>query len=212
MNEAEKQFTTQGEEFQIFAREILNILPLKNGYLLDVGCGLGWVVAEAKKCGFQAVGIDKNKQIVSVGREKLKVNLKPVSLEKFFSRKKFDVIILKHVLEHIEKPKPFLKKIHRLLTPGGYLIVSCPNMNSLMARIFLDRWYGLRPLEHRWQFTPQTLPKILKDNNFKIEKVIITNLWYRVPGWKGLIFKILLFTADLLKIGDQVIVIARKND
>ncbi|MBI3559376.1 class I SAM-dependent methyltransferase [Candidatus Gottesmanbacteria bacterium] len=212
MNEAEKQFATQAEEFQLFAGEILDFLPLKKGYLLDVGCGLGWVVAEAQKRGFQALGIDKNKRIISVGREKLKVSLQPVSLEKFSSQKKFNVIILKHVLEHIEKSKIFLRKIYRLLIPGGYLIVSCPNMNSLMARIFLDRWYGLRPMEHRWQFTPKTLSKTLEDNNFKIEKIIITNLWYRVPGWKGLIFKIILFTADLLKLGDQVIVIAKKHD
>lgn len=178
------------------AKEILDLLPVSTGTLLDVGCGQGQLVKLAKQRGFTATGIDP---------------LVNVSLEKYQTRKKFNIITLKHVLEHIEKPQFFLKKIHRLLAPGGYLIVSCPNMNSLMARIFLDRWYGLRPLEHRWQFTPKTLSQVLKENNFKIEKIIVTNLWYRVPGWKGVIFKILLFTADLLKLGDQVIVIARKD-
>ena len=122
----------------------MDLVPVKNGKLLDVGCGLGWTVAEAQKRGFTAVGIDPKIQFVNFGKKKFGVNLQTTSLEKFKTKEKFVVVILKHVLEHIVKPEPFLSKIREVQGVRGCLVVACPNMNSLMARIFLDRWYGLK--------------------------------------------------------------------
>lgn len=178
------------------AKDLLDLLPVKSGRLLDIGCGQGHLAGLAKRRGFEVTGIDP---------------LVNVSLEEYRAKRKFDVIILKHVLEHISNPKPFLKKIHRLLVSRGILLVACPNIGSLMARIFLDRWYGLQPQQHRWQFTPKTLPNLLKENGFIIDKVIVNNLWYKVPGIKGLVFWVLLRLADFLTLGDQVVVIAKKR-
>lgn len=209
MSEALRQWKTQADGFRKYAREILDLLPIKKGHLLDVGCGLGWVVAEAKKRGFLAMGIDPKKDYVRIGRRYLRANLKVASLENFTTKKKFDVVVAKHVLEHIVKPGEFLAKTRHLLRPGGYLVVACPNIRSLMAWIFRQRWYGLCPSEHVWQFTPKILRLLLEENGFKIEKVVVNSLDYQPPGWKGVVFSLLVAVANFLKIGDQVVIVCR---
>lgn len=205
------QIKTQEKEFRFSARELLDLIPLKHGKILDVGCGIGWVVDEAINRGFQAVGIDSCREYVEEGKKKLKVDLRVSPLEKFRGREKYDIVILKHVLEHIIDPKKFLTKVSTLLTARGYLIVSCPNINSLMARIFLEKWYGLVPMEHRWHYTKNNLPKLLVKNGFVVEKVIHSNMWYKTPGLKGFVIKLILLIADITNSGDLITVIARKK-
>lgn len=206
--EAEKQYATQAAAFQKSAREIMDFAARKSGKLLDVGCGVGWVVAEAKKRGFDAVGIDEAAPYVSVGKKYLKANLQSISLENFRTSRKFDIVVLNHVLEHIEKVEEFLEKIKTLLAPGGALVVACPNNRSLMHFIFRDRWYGRQPAQHVWQFTPEILRTLLLKNGFRIKKMRITSLVYTVLGWKGLIFKILVFIGNITGFGDQVFISA----
>lgn len=210
MTEAERQYYTQREEFERYAREILDLVPVESGRLLDVGCGLGWVVAEAGRRGFKAMGIDKKPDYVRIGRKYLRADLRTVSLEKFVSRQKFAVIILKHVLEHAEDTGAFLGKAHQLLKHDGYMIVACPNNASLMHWIFGRRWYGRKPTDHKQQFTAQTLTETIKNSGLTVEKVVINNLGYNIPGVKGLVFALLLKIADWTKMGDQTIIIARK--
>lgn len=208
---AEKQYLTQAAEFRRYAREILDLLPKgQKGRLLDIGCGLGWVVAEAQERGFKALGIDRQESYVRTGKKYLGVTLKTGTLEKYHSRLKFDVIIVKHVLEHVQRPEMFLRKAKKFLKTGGYLLVACPNIASLMYLIFGPRWYGLCPREHRTQFTPQTLLALIESSGFRVKKIVANNLGYQVCGWKGIIFSLILKVADLTKTGDQVIVIAKK--
>lgn len=119
MNEAQKQIRTQKEEFEAAASFLMDLVPIKNGKLLDVGCGIGWVVNEANDRGFMSLGIDKKKSYIDAGKKYLRINLQASSLEGFKTREKFEVVILKHVLEHIIDPESFLKKIRSFLTPGG---------------------------------------------------------------------------------------------
>ncbi len=209
MNEALKQIKTQEKEFTAMADDILDLVPVQKGKLLDIGCGIGWVVKEANTRGFVASGIDTNPEYVSAGKKYLKVNLIHSSLENFKTKQKFDVVVLKHVLEHIIDPQDFLAKVKKLVAPKGYIMVSCPNIHSLMAMLFLERWYGLVPMEHRWHYTQNNLPQLLSKNGFNIKRVVISNMWYKVPGLKGVIFWVILRIADMLNAGDQITVVAQ---
>jgi predicted SAM-dependent methyltransferase len=181
-----------------YAQELLDFLPLKtSGNLLDVGCGKEeFLVKEGRKRGFRARGIDP---------------LINTDLEHFKTEEKFDVLVLKHVLEHISDLDRFLNKCRDLLKSQGLILISCPNIKSLMYFIFRSRWYGLQPTQHVWQFTPELLKKVLEKNNFKILKSKINSLDYQVKGVKGIVFKILLAMAKILPVGDQLVVVAKKN-
>lgn len=209
--EAKKHFQTQSEKFKRYAKEILDHLPVQSGKLLDVGCGLGWAVAEAQRRGFAATGIDQAKPYIQLGRKILKVNLVLSSLENFSTTEKYDVIIMNHVLEHIKYPDQFLKLAHKLLVSGGHLLVVCPNINSLMFWIFKERWYGLQPAQHLWQFTGKSLPALVNKKGFKVNSVIINSLDYQPADWKRIIFWLLVKFANIIGFGDQVFVLARKT-
>jgi len=49
------------------------------------------------------------------------------------------------------------------------------------------------------------------ENGFDVKKVIHSNMWYSLPGYKGLIIKIILHIADITNSGDLITVIARKK-
>ena len=177
-----------------YAKQLLDYLPATRGSLLDVGAGKAeFLVKEARKRGFKAMGIDP---------------LVNTDLEHFQTKKKFDVIVLKHVLEHVGDLNRFLGKCHRLLNPGGTILISCPNIRSLMFYIFRDRWYGLQPGQHVWQFTPDTICAVLERNGFQVKNFWITNLDYQPQGFKKLIFAALLFAAKITHLGDQIILLA----
>lgn len=207
--EIETQFRTQRIQFQDYAQRIFRLLPIQKGRLLDVGCGLGFLVKLANENGFLAYGIDSGKACIIVGREKLKVNTQFSNLSTFHPKNKFDMIVANHVIEHSNNPREFLRQVKRVLKPGGQVLISCPNFDSLMLWVFQERWYGLVPKQHRFQFSPKSLRFLLEKEGFKVEKVVVNDLDYQVSGWKGIIFSVLLEIAKLLNFGDQVIVLAK---
>lgn len=208
--QAAKQLQRRAD-YERYARNLLNFLPLSKGRLLDVGCGLGWVVKEANARGYKARGIDPATPYVRLGQKTFGLDLKVSNLENFQSKEKYNAIVLNHTLEHIKDLDKFLKRIHSLLSKKGYLLVACPNIASLMYYIFKSRWYGLVPTQHHQQFTPKTLAGAISQNGFIIRKVIVNSLDYQVPGLKGLAFGILTTLANVTRLGDQVIVLAQKS-
>jgi len=191
----------QKEKFEKYAKDFAKSLPIKSGSLLDVGCGLGWFVKLANQIGFKAEGIDKGKGYIGVKKSwPLLYRGKP---------KKFSIITANHVIEHIDNPVKFLKQIKNHLKKDGWVQFSCPNFDSLMCWVFQEKWYGLVPHQHRFQYSPTSLKYLFKKNSFKIEKIIVNNLDYQVKGWKGIIFQCLLRIADITNTGDQVTIQAR---
>ncbi len=210
-SEVKKHYQNQKEGFEQYAQSILNFIPVKSGTLLDVGAGFGWVVNEAKKRGFDSQGIDQSKTYAAFGKKTLQIDLKNVSLQEFKSKEKFDIVVLNHVLEHIAEPVSFLKKINGLLKTDGLLFVACPNIDSLMFTLFKSRWYGLQPYQHIWQFTPDSLERLIESNGFKTDKLQTTNLDYKVSGAKGFVFSLITTLAPFFRLGDQTFIVVRKS-
>lgn len=185
------------EDKRRYARELLDYLPKNiSGNLLDVGCGRGkFLVKEARRRGFKAVGIDP---------------LINTDLEHYQTSQKFEVITAKHVIEHVRDLDRFLRKCRDLLKSNGLFLISCPNIKSLMYYIFKNKWYGLQPAQHVWQFTPELLTAVLKRNELEIISKNITSLDYQVKGFKGIVFALLLAMAKILPVGDQLVCLAKK--
>jgi len=94
-----------------------------------------------------------------------------------------DVITMYHVLEHLHNPREALSKAYQLLKSGGLLVVAVPNLDSLQARIFRQRWYHLDAPRHLYHFTPRTLEMLLHEAGFKIVEI----RWFSVGyDWAGI--------------------------
>jgi predicted SAM-dependent methyltransferase len=88
----------------------------------------------------------------------------------------FDAVTMRHVIEHIYEPLELLKECHRILKPGGSLVIETPNMESLSSRYFQDYWRGLEPPRHLHLFNLASLKSIAISAGFQIESLRSSSL------------------------------------
>ncbi len=109
---------------RIFFREYLksNFIDIRNKIVLDIGSGTGHLVKLLKNLGAKEMyGIEPSKNNIKLSKEnfpEMKVFLN--TLEKFRTKKQFDVVVSIMAFEHIKNIKLAFRKIHKLLKTGGY--------------------------------------------------------------------------------------------
>ena len=110
--------------------------------LLDVGCGFGLTVLEARRRGFRADGIDISEHRLRIARERVGLTLMRGRLEEArLPDGSYDGVILWDVLEHVHNPLQILAEINRITRSDGYLFGQVPNWRGLTNRYktFLNR-------------------------------------------------------------------------
>jgi SAM-dependent methyltransferase len=163
---------------QDLAREAL---PLHGkGRLLDFGCGSGSFLVRMRRQGWHVTGVDACAAVVDRlrsqhGLHALAGSLPHPALEEC----SFDVITMWQALEHVHQPLATLRSAHRLLAPGGKLLVTVPNLDSLAFRWFGSAWNGLDLPRHLVHFSPSTLRLILYRAGFRAIRVSMV----RRSGW-----------------------------
>lgn len=142
---------------------------IKGKVVLDVGCWTGQFERLAYKSAKKMVAIDSNPEAISFAKKKLPdVKFIVTKADKLpFSSSYFDSVFLMDVLEHVPKgsEKEVLRQIHRVIKPGGILIISTPNKHLLS--ILLDPAYFL--IGHR-HYSVKEISKMLTETGFKIKK------------------------------------------
>jgi SAM-dependent methyltransferase len=102
------------------------------GVCIDVGCGIGALVAQMAKVGWTSRGFDGDPDIVKYGTGVLGADITLGTLSDFFaSDVTADVLTLSHVLEHLGDLRGSVRKIMEHLRPGGYLFIEVPNELSI---------------------------------------------------------------------------------
>ena len=129
------------------AARLLDLIgeQVSSGRLLDVGCGHGLLLDEARRRGFQTVGLELSRSAARHAREALGLDVRELALEEFDSWESFDVVVLADVLEHLEDPAGAVQRCARMLRPDGALCVVTPDPSSLTARLAGSRWWGYLP-------------------------------------------------------------------
>jgi SAM-dependent methyltransferase len=134
--------------------------------LLDVGCGDGAFLAEARDCGWQVVGLEPDHRAAAVARQR-GLEVRVGGLECLQAQTgAFDVITLSHVIEHLPRPVQALRDCRRLLKPGGQLWLETPNVDSLGHQVFGENWRGLEAPRHFVLFSPRALERALAAAGF----------------------------------------------
>jgi SAM-dependent methyltransferase len=133
----------------------LNANP--NGRLLEVGCGSGAMLKSMEGLGWRVEGVDFDPLAVDeAGKKSLLVHVGTLKAQEF-SENSFDAIVMSHVIEHVHDPIDLLRGCHRILKPGGFLVVITPNAASWGHRIYGADWRGLEPPRHLHIFTLPSL-------------------------------------------------------
>jgi len=128
------------KDFSVYQKYFDHILHLRNKFsseinFLDIGCGAGQVIAKLatkfnSEC--QLVGIDIGGESIQLAKKNK--NGKFLQYDGFnmpFNDNYFNIVGSYNVLEHVNNPVLFLSESLRVLKPGGYLIISCPNFLSI---------------------------------------------------------------------------------
>lgn len=154
-----------------FKRHLRRVEALRSppGRLLDVGAYSGVFVEAARASGWDAWGLEPCRWAVEQARERgltmLEGSLDTVDIEE----QSYDVVTMWDVIEHVSDPLGQLRKVRRILKPGGLAVVHTMDLDSTFAKIMGSRWPWLMEM-HVYYFTPRTLGRMAEVAGLKVLK------------------------------------------
>jgi SAM-dependent methyltransferase len=134
--------------------------------VLDVGCGRGVLLSSLADRGFEVHGFEISSAAAAGADPRADIRVGKDLGEVGYPDASFDEVILWHVLEHLPDPRRTLGEIHRILKPGGRIIVAVPNYSSLQARWSGPAWFHLDLPRHLYQFPVAGLRRLLVNSGY----------------------------------------------
>ncbi len=209
----------QGRLASLVARRRFGWGPpgLSPGKLLDVGCGDGAFLLDAREAEWQVTGIETS-QVAVENAGRLGLNVLAGSLEDHpFGPAEFDVVRLWSVLEHVPDAGLALGEIAKLLRPGGWAILQVPNAGGFTARLTGSRWPGWDVPAHLVHFTRATFERAVRAGGMlpmEIHSCSVGTMTGRHPWLASTPGRVAVFAMDqlfdLLGGGDTLMMFARK--
>jgi 2-polyprenyl-3-methyl-5-hydroxy-6-metoxy-1,4-benzoquinol methylase len=135
------------------------------GRLLDVGCSVGTLLSVAREMDWEVEGLEPNPKAANLARRQgFTIH------EGFFTEEQvrklpggYQCVVMSDVIEHVSDPREALRLARELLEPGGFLLLSTPNLESFWCKKF-----QLKPMEHLFLFSPKSLRRLLESLGLKI--------------------------------------------
>lgn len=150
-DEKQKQNRLQTETYRFIRSRIKT-----KGRYMDIGCGNGKLLSLLKNDGWKVQGLELSPFYARQIKQRLDIHVTVANFLDFDPEgKQFDLITLRHVLEHIPDSINALTKINRMLAPGGYAVLEFPNIEGAGEKWkrFLMR-NGLKKKHYADDYTP----------------------------------------------------------
>jgi SAM-dependent methyltransferase len=151
-------------------------IPAGNGgprhrTLLDLGCWVGFLLAEAAERGWDAIGVEPSEFASEYARARLGLDVRTGDL---FGTElplhHFDAIVMGDVIEHLPRPADALERMAALLRPGGIAWMALPDAGSLVARGMRARWWSVIPT-HVQFFTRGSMRTLLERKGWTVLEI-----------------------------------------
>jgi 2-polyprenyl-3-methyl-5-hydroxy-6-metoxy-1,4-benzoquinol methylase len=166
---------------------------LEGSKVLDIGCGSGKLVKYLRTKGVEAYGIEPSTALFDEFLKNEPFFFKGAVADFIIKNPgaRFDLIIAADVIEHVEQPVMLMRDIAGLLSPGGIVFISTPDVNSVFARVAGKRWHYYNRY-HLSLFSKQSLGRLAQAYGLmKIEAGHVTryqSLFYVIKyGWNFLL-------------------------
>jgi SAM-dependent methyltransferase len=157
-------YESQERSLRVTFRKLLRALRARGaatGDLLEVGCGPGYLLDEARAYFERCAGVELSPAAAGEARRRTAAEIYEGN-ENISSERRFDCIIATHVIEHIYDPVAFAGDLVGRLRPGGALVLAAPDMGSIFRRAMGRRWPSFKYPEHVSFFDRHTLPHLLR--------------------------------------------------
>jgi SAM-dependent methyltransferase len=139
------------------------------GALCDLGCWVGFLLAEARDRGWETLGVEPSRFASAYARERLGLDVRTGTLDDAeLPAAAFDAVVMGDVIEHLPDPAAGLERVAALLRPGGVLYLALPDAGSRLARALGARWWSVLPT-HVHYFTRASLARLLDGAGFSVE-------------------------------------------
>jgi 2-polyprenyl-3-methyl-5-hydroxy-6-metoxy-1,4-benzoquinol methylase len=152
-------------------QELADPLPRPRRFL-DVGCATGMMLETMKGEGWETVGVDVCRPSADYGRRVRGVDIFPGTLaEAALPTGSVSVAHCSHLIEHLPDPRGFLAEVRRVLAPGGYAVLTTPNIDGFQARLFGSGWRSAIA-DHLVLFSTRTLTGLLERSGFVVRRAV----------------------------------------
>jgi 2-polyprenyl-3-methyl-5-hydroxy-6-metoxy-1,4-benzoquinol methylase len=167
-----------GEKLSLFRRTrayflagiaLINLPAIRNGKILDVGCGSGKLLRVAASVGYECHGVEPSehaRNILMANGVMAYASLFDVAVP----LKYFDAIVFNQSIEHMPDPIAALQQALTMLNDDGVLIISVPNFSTNERHVFGNYWRHVDVPRHLFHFSPGVFEIIAKNNDLYIQK------------------------------------------
>jgi 2-polyprenyl-3-methyl-5-hydroxy-6-metoxy-1,4-benzoquinol methylase len=145
----------------------LNKLKKPGNRLLDVGAASGIFLDLARKEGYEIYGIEPSRSLVKEAKEQYDISLFCGTLKNYPDPKKFSVIALIDIIEHLTDPVSFLEQVSSRLQKNGILVLVTPDIRSVAARMTGKKWWHYR-IAHLNFFNKKSLHTLIKKSGLEM--------------------------------------------
>lgn len=117
--------------------------------ILDLGAGHGAFTKQLHEMGYNVTACDLFPEMFYFAE--IECKKADITVHIPYTENSFDVVIAVEVSEHIPDHEVFFNEVNRILKPGGYLLLSTPNILSFKSRIkflFSGFFYSFGALEY----------------------------------------------------------------
>jgi SAM-dependent methyltransferase len=151
--------------------------------VLDVGCGRGVILGPLADRGFEVHGFEISEAAARGADPRAAIRVAPSLDAAGYDASRFDEVVIWHVLEHMDDPRGALEEVHRILAPGGRLVVAVPNFSSLQARFAGAAWFHLDLPRHLFHLPLPALRHLLEATGFEVVSEHHFSLRQNPFGW-----------------------------
>lgn len=147
--------------------------------MLDVGCGSGVSLLEAKALGATAFGIEADPNVRPIATM-LGLNIHFGSLrDRPFPEQRFDLVVMNQVIEHLPDPDEGLQILGERLTPNGRMMLVFPNTASFWRRLSGNRWINWHIPYHLHHFDRKSFQRMASRSGLEVVRMrtITPNVW-----------------------------------
>ncbi len=144
------------------------------GKILDIGCYTGFFLSAAAERGWRTAGVENSGAAVRLARQQYHLDdIIHGDIETAVDQladQAYDVVTMFDVIEHLRNPSEIVARVAETIRPGGLLLISTPDITSIMSRLQKQNWYAVLP-SHIHLFSRTSLFHLLRERGLQIRSI-----------------------------------------